>query len=279
MSKIYINQYVFPFSKFGRMGKVHSIFRNSLNILIKNQLIHISSSYEYISSFGMAIPKLEFNKIFNYIKVGDLVRVSEDKIDFYALKGIYSLRLDEVEIITLEKPYLELSDSILECLLSLLESFKLIENVGIEQSADFCRDKNVLESGDLKQFDTVVNHLVGLGKGLTPSGDDILVAYLSIMNIKEKDIAHLLGTLIRKRLPFTTDVSAAYLNSTIDRQISLPFYNLYDSINDKKDENDIKKNLIDIQKIGHTSGNDLLFGLYLAIKLIKLRGEINGNNG
>ena len=52
----------------------------------------------------------------------------------------------------------------------------------------------------LSEWQEVTNYLIGRGKGLTPSGDDILVAYQTILFILADERAAALAATLRQQI-------------------------------------------------------------------------------
>lgn len=109
-----------------------------------------------------------------------------------------------------------------------------------------------------------LSRLLGLGIGLTPSGDDFLCGVLAGLTFTG-NAGHPFTLFLKKeiagRLSDTIDISAAFLSCALEDQYSLPVNNLYripapDAI------------LTDFEAIGHSSGTDTLCGILWCLKHI-----------
>lgn len=105
--------------------------------------------------------------------------------------------------------------------------------------------------------------LLGLGKGLTPSGDDFLCGFITGIHsvstqpeTTDQNTTCLRDALfdeIIRRSDNTNDISLALLRASMDGHTSLPLKNFLLSPSAKA--------IDDISRIGHTSGMDALEGL------------------
>lgn len=108
----------------------------------------------------------------------------------------------------------------------------------------------------------VVDYLVGRGGGGTPSGDDILVAYLALLHAFDSTKAIALAKGLSRELA-TPDVSKAYLIAAIKGEVNLLIYELFQSVKNL-DILLVEANVQKLMAIGHFSGKDMAFGLLLA---------------
>jgi hypothetical protein len=114
---------------------------------------------------------------------------------------------------------------------------------------------------------TAVQELIGLGPGLTPSGDDLLVGYMAGLwcTLQDKGermqfISSLGKTIIRLSRK-TNDISRTYMAHAVRGQVSSRLAHLAEAIS--RGEN--HERLLDIaetaMRVGHTSGMDGVTGL------------------
>lgn len=120
----------------------------------------------------------------------------------------------------------------------------------------------VSEATENQDYDAVVKHsykLVGLGLGLTPSGDDFLLGCLAVWHLFESPLVEGFKANdwienINKR---TTSISAFMLENGVKGYVNQAIGNL---LNHHQDE-DISEYLTPFLKIGATSGTDMLIGI------------------
>ena len=115
-------------------------------------------------------------------------------------------------------------------------------------------------SGDAEQAAVTLSGLVGLGLGLTPSGDDFLCGLLSVL-----PEGSLRESLIRQCMPqlhTTTDISAAFLEAACQGCFGEWLHELYGAQTPDAAEDAAER----IAAIGHSSGCDLLAGVAYGLK-------------
>ena len=107
--------------------------------------------------------------------------------------------------------------------------------------------------------------LVGLGSGLTPSGDDLLCgALVALHAIGQVDAAHDLYAAISKAARHATSpLSAAFLRAAAEGQSSEP---LHETIIALLENQNVAHPLEAVARIGHTSGWDALAGAVLVLR-------------
>lgn len=109
----------------------------------------------------------------------------------------------------------------------------------------------------------VVGHTVGVGQGLTPSGDDVLCGVLLALRLAgAEDARRHLWTTVRPRLGATTAVSAALLTEAADGYAVPAVVRLAAALaGGRESEPDVVPAALEVRAIGHSSGADLLAGL------------------
>jgi hypothetical protein len=108
--------------------------------------------------------------------------------------------------------------------------------------------------------------LVGLGSGLTPSGDDLLCgALVALHAIGHVDAAHDLYAVISRKAArlATSPLSAAFLRAAAEGQSSEP---LHETIIALLENRNVAHPLEAVARIGHTSGWDALAGAVLVLR-------------
>jgi len=100
--------------------------------------------------------------------------------------------------------------------------------------------------------------LLGLGFGLTPSGDDFALGIISTFNLLGKNT-----TSLRKSIEdYDYPLSRTMLLDAIDGFYSEPLYHLIDSLSTGIPSTNVISNLLET---GHSSGSDILAGVYYAL--------------
>ena len=255
-------------------GKVHSVYRRTVNLSFDGQLFALQSKGSPISpiSFITALSASELEAL--DITSGALVISSKNKLTILGSDGNYSFRYGQAEILKTDFAP-DLSASAMEKLktgikdvinavhtngLDLIFNKRLCEDspLAIRAAGKRIYDARVLLSESRwKEGAVECSHLIGLGNGLTPSGDDFLcgiLAGLKILKLDDHAFTTCLKSLIREHLKDTIDISAAFLACALEGEFSLAV----NSLGNVPDAGEIKEKFL---AIGHSSGIDTLCGI------------------
>jgi hypothetical protein len=116
-----------------------------------------------------------------------------------------------------------------------------------------------------------VRPLIGLGAGLTPSGDDFLVGYLAglwcaVLDKGERaQFVTGLGKAVVRFSRQTTDISRAYLYHAARGQVSSRLADLAEAICRGEDLERVNVAVESAMQVGHTSGMDAVTGLLFGL--------------
>jgi hypothetical protein len=118
---------------------------------------------------------------------------------------------------------------------------------------------------------SAVNSLIGLGSGLTPSGDDFLIGYVAGLwctighGSERMQFIASLGKTIIQLLPKTNDISRTYLYHATQGQVSSRLANLAEGICHGESPAYLTQVAEAAMQVGHTSGMDALTGLLVGL--------------
>ncbi|HET9913189.1 MAG TPA: DUF2877 domain-containing protein [Anaerolineales bacterium] len=118
---------------------------------------------------------------------------------------------------------------------------------------------------------SAVEQLIGLGSGLTPSGDDLLVGYLAGLwctvqgNNARMQFAARLGEAIVGFSSKTNDISRTYLYHAAQGQVSSRLSDLAEAICRGANPERLNEVAEAAFKVGHTSGMDAVTGLLIGL--------------
>ena len=122
------------------------------------------------------------------------------------------------------------------------------------------------------QFEEVrasVKPLIGLGPGLTPSGDDFLVGYLAGLwatagnRPSRTQFLAALDAEISEAARYTNEISCAYLRAAVKGHVSEPIATLAQQLRETNDMRSVEATTQAALQVGHTSGADGVLGLLL----------------
>ena len=128
----------------------------------------------------------------------------------------------------------------------------------------------LLQENKVEQAARSAAGLLGLGPGLTPSGDDFLCGLLAILTGEAASpegarFKSCLADDLMKHLHKTTEISAAYLKHAVRSEFSEPIHRFFGARNG--DER--RRAAEEILDFGHSSGLDVLSGIYMGLAVLK----------
>jgi hypothetical protein len=126
-------------------------------------------------------------------------------------------------------------------------------------------------TGRLQLRDAIISvrALIGLGYGLTPSGDDFLVGYMAGLwctagaNLSRMQFLMSLGSELSQVSQNTNEISCTYLRSASKGHVSEPIAKLAHQLNQANDMSSVRATIQTALQVGHTSGSDGVLGLLL----------------
>lgn len=289
-------------------GIVHSVYRKTINLSIGGTLAALQAKGSPLSPISL-ITTLSSEEMESLkIKVGDSVNINGDFItihknsESYALSGsdctkkneitfslenanIYNLNLTHTlkEKETLLLLYSNIRKSLADISTG---GFEIIFNhrvnadtsmmlIAAKKRIEHCTE--LYKEGKIYETGTELARLIGLGIGLTPSGDDFLcgvLAGLILTGQTESNLGHSLKTAIAQHLNDTVDVSAAFLRCALEGQFSRAVNQLATFPDNLPSNNSSQTDIAGIQTItdnflaiGHSSGTDTLCGIMYALEL------------
>ena len=118
----------------------------------------------------------------------------------------------------------------------------------------------------LRQDPSNAQKLIGLGPGLTPSGDDMLLGFLAVVNHVGEDKTYIraLSKAVSDSLHRTTDISAQALKNALDCDYHEFVQNCIRDVCEGEKEA-IYISAASLLSVGATSGSDIACGMYFGM--------------
>lgn len=247
---------------------IHSIFKRVVNIKTPKGLISVVTNSIGKSASCIVIDQ-EKNFLEADINSGDLVRIDRNVLIFDSM--VIDMNNAQVwnDIIDnnfrWEKSKINLEN--IKAFKSSVDRYNLSNSAWkkLQYDKDF---KERIKNLKSKKPSEAVKGLIGLGPGLTPTGDDVLLGFLSIVNtcddfipVRETFIIELLSNL-----KYTSDISGCFLKMAAENHYHEYVQNLIYSMVIGLPESvciSVKKLL----SIGATSGADIATGMYLGFSI------------
>lgn len=262
-------------------GTVHSVYRKTINILAGEKLFAIQAKASPLSPISLSTDLDQEQMSLICTEPGMPVTITPDAISIRLTNGgeyLFSLKntlfsdlelqsnLTSSQLHELQGKLYDVIchsasggyDLIFQNSPLVKENLFLLAARGRMEAA-----RDLFLAGDFTGTSAELIKLIGLGMGLTPSGDDFLCgvfAGLTLLGKQSHPFAECMRTNILSHLCDTNPVSGAFLICSLAGQFSEAI-NLLPSLPDQQ------KILNAFQEIGHSSGLDSLCGVYYSILL------------
>lgn len=253
-----------------KMGRLHSAFRSSFNVMFDDQLMNFSTVGMSMAPHGCVLNPDKIDRILASVKTNDLVKMENGRFTFYTRREIIELDLSSLEEMDLSIPALTMPQQDLKQtnIYNVLEAMAFNEHMGLKNTDRVLESTETLKHIANRQPQEIlqaVEYLIGRGNGLTPSGDDVLLGFSMIrsgFNPKDELMDYIKEGLKRRS---TTAISRAYYESLFTGYVNSIFLALLQAVESEIEvETDQLVQLI--TRYGHTSGYDTLFGFYLGMQ-------------
>lgn len=265
------SQYAFDFLNRHRRGAVHSVYKKTINLEMDGQLLAIQVSGSPLSPLSLITDQTAESLDTLKLQPGDPVLATAWSRKL--LVGTHCFHWDKPAVVDLQlkepdprfTPFCdsELSGTVLE----LLKTYPPVGFVPLFVDVPTPpTDMHAAPDPFLTQTETIlrtgapITDLIGLGIGLTPSGDDFLcgvLAGLTLLGLRNSQDFRHLSAEISRSLAKTNAISAAFLHCAMNGQFSEALITL-GSVS-------FSQSLQMFHDIGHSSGADTLCGLYFAL--------------
>ncbi len=114
----------------------------------------------------------------------------------------------------------------------------------------------------------MASQLIGLGEGLTPSGDDLLVGFLAVLHLTTQASTLLQAPVwLDPLIAHTTDLSAAFLRCALAGHFSEPMVRLMHVLYSTPPHT-WQARAAELARVGHSSGVDAMVGIAFASQLL-----------
>jgi hypothetical protein len=127
-----------------------------------------------------------------------------------------------------------------------------------------------LKAGRMEKAIQTARSLIGLGPGLTPSGDDFLLGLLAVINLQGNPL-HAYSSwcqeILRGASQWTNEISLAALNQAASGQVRESITKLIDALTYRTPDQVIA-GLSEVLNIGSSSGTDISMGIYSGLQLV-----------
>lgn len=258
-----------------RGGYIHSVYKKTVNIVCGTQLLSIQAFGTPASPLSL-ITNMSGEKLCELrLRRGTEINVlsGSAEIGGHILDmthcGIWNAALNACTGDAPDAQYME------QCLASLMPTGGFAdlllpdgklwkERMAAREAAHLLADANgYLRAGNDEAAAELLCGLIGLGEGLTPSGDDFLCGVLAAGRLcggRAARLSEILKSKILGRLDQTNDISAAFLKCACDGLFGQAVIELQEKVG-------VEHSSRSFAAIGHSSGADTLSGILYAARL------------
>lgn len=218
-------------------------------MILKDENFKLDSEYKIVSIF---------DKVINLEKDDEIYAIFDEGMTF----APYAIILNN-ELFSEYKTYkkddiIYIPDMETKNFSCYLESKKYKFNLDnlINRVKLFQREENIFENYFQNKRNTQnLIELIGLGQGLTPSGDDYIVGIMAAFYLENNFTPNIFNTIVKEAKNKTNKISYNYLKNGKNRLFKKEILDLiYDLDNIEK----IKK----LEKFGSSSGQDIIYGIH-----------------
>jgi hypothetical protein len=251
---------------------IHSVFKHTFNLTDRQHqpLILVAWDQSKLFPGGVYIPRVDFYDLLAQVNDPKAIHIDGRTIQLstaiedweISITKTYNVSLKVRPIQAVRASYLMGSAQQLNPITGFDQPFRLFLS---QSSSPFVQQLTWLTEADDVQKS--VDFFIGRGRGLTPSGDDLLLGWLLIDWLGENPSSPL-HQVIRTKIEldqFTTDISRHYLNSALNQQFSSAVLSIANYLTGKGALNDIDHLLADAVDYGNTSGIDTISGVVSAL--------------
>ena len=252
--------------------RIHSIYKNTVNFSLDNLLFSFQNENSVKTPISLILSKHKVEELDFYI--GEKLYVKDKKIqnDRIAIGFENAKAWDSVlPIADSDRKKLYLQKMIVE---EAIEEGKKKVLGALERAQYDVLMRSIhkihisFERKEYLKIAQISSDLIGLGVGLTPSGDDFNVGFLSVLynnqnNLVVAEILKGLKVEIDKKKKETNDISAAFLRYACEGKFSDVLHDFYHAGGVKEKQLAVQR----ILKLGHSSGEDILIGINVALGL------------
>lgn len=233
----------------------HLLFNNGFYIKHREHVLYLTCNTSNFSPLSVVLPE------------GDYKRILEDFNKFINLKLLLSTSNSQVILCKQEKITDVSFDIIYYLIYCIDECFKFEEEKYIMHDV-LSKFLFYIKYKNQDNIEGYVTQLIGVGKGLTPDFDDLLVGMLwafDAFDNKYKIFKKLIRLGLKRKN--TTSISNAFYFFAFDNNYAYSLVRLGEAVRNRNLFG-IRDTINEIKCYGHTSGKYLLYGIFIGLNIV-----------
>ncbi|WP_083425100.1 DUF2877 domain-containing protein [Enterocloster citroniae] len=247
--------------------EVHSVYSSGFNLRAGRYLCFVGNKNNEQLPFGVILPLYDYQALLaSGLERGNAMAWDKSSRCLISSNGL--IRLGQGIVYDSRVVSCNLSHSGIRTAVSILEPYGICSD---NARTDFTlplfrairdRNRNRIREG--------VRYYLGRGRGLTPSGDDMLLGMLFINMACGKGECVLQEEVAAQlREGITTDISLSNLHAALEGLYCGSLLRFLDAVRCNHRE-DMHRAALAIHQFGHSSGDDMLFGILFQLKQMDL---------
>lgn len=263
-------------------GLIHSVYRKTINIQLGDYLLALQADMSPVSPVSLITELGDESMKTLPVSPGLKVKVSPGTLSIYGSVSIinfYFIEADVFESKLISESPQHLQDMLKSVLdHSAADGFSTLftsscvkdgeNSLGAELITAAAKNhltacSTYMQTADYEKATEELVSLIGLGVGLTPSGDDFLcgvLAGLILTGNSDQTFTSILKKRIGMSLKNTNDISRTFLRCALSSHFSKPIKDLVYPAS-------VQDILASFKAVGHSSGFDSLCGIYYVYTL------------
>lgn len=240
-------------------GRVHSVFKSSVNLMEEGGLLLCVHRFDFgVLPGSYYVPRLDTSGI----RPGDRVRGGPEGLWIGGLGLALAPGAERVDTAILpsgrevDPEAWRACRAVLERRSRDREGGEMIEELYRRLRRNIIKLRKGLKEGNQEEAGRQCREMVGLGQGLTPTGDDMLLGALAALHMYRPELAGALGQAIAPLLERTNDISRSYLGWARRGRAATPVVRALSGL-----ASGDMSGAEALLGIGHSSGGDILEGM------------------
>lgn len=261
-----------PFPQGDWQGTVHSVFHSSVNLRYPGEGLLCVHRFGFGLLPGSCyVPDLDTQGL----RPGDPVQADKTGLRLGRLELTFGPQTRRVDTVIPRRDREEISFAQWQRCRAALDARQcdtaageMMEELYRQLRREIIKLRKGLRDGEREEICRRCKAMVGLGQGLTPTGDDMLLGALTALTMYEPELGAKLAEAVGPLLDRTNDISASYLRQALQGRAATPVIGALEGL--VTGEWTAVETLL---QVGHSSGGDILEGILFMTEPRERKGK------